>query len=68
MSQKFLDGAHIIAAFQQMRGKAMGKGMTTGRFGNAGRADGELHGILQVLFRNVMTPFLAGTRVQGWLI
>lgn len=65
MSEQFLDGADVVPALEQMGGKAVAKGMATGRLTQAGRADRELNGVLQVLFRGVVASDFTAPRVGG---
>ncbi len=57
MAEEFLDGTHIIAILQQMRGKAMAQGVTTAALRESGALDGVLHGFLQDGFGEMMPAF-----------
>lgn len=68
MPEKFLHGADVVAALEQMSGEAMPKGVATGRFGGVGGADGVFDGILQVPFGHVVAAFSAAARIDRNLI
>lgn len=68
MPEEFLDGADVIAAFQEMRREAMPEGMATGGFGNPSGADGAFDGVLQVFLPDMVPAFFAAARVDGNLV
>ncbi len=64
VSQEFLDRPDVVAAFEQMGGKAMTESVTTGRLGDAGGEDGLFYSVLEILFWDVMTANLATTGIE----
>ena len=59
MTEEFLDGADIVAGFQEMGCEAVAKRMTTGFFGQASGFDCFLYRLLDAGFMDVMAPKLA---------
>jgi hypothetical protein len=55
VAQQLLDGADIVAGFEQMGGKAMAKGVATNFFGETGVDDGRLDPLLEKVLVTVMT-------------
>src|SRR5260370_39234205 len=49
-------GTYVIAVFQQVRRKAVAEGVTASVLGNTPGAYRFLHGVLNRVVRNVMTP------------
>ena len=52
--EQFLNGANVVATFEQVGRKGMPKGVTAGRFSYPRSANREFDRILQVLFGDVM--------------
>lgn len=50
VSEQFLDGADVLAVFQQVRGEAVPQGMASGMFVDPGALDGDGHGFFCTLF------------------
>ena len=64
MSEELLDGTDVVAFLQQVGGKRVTEGMTRGRLGNSGGADGILDSPLEDRFVKVMAAPLAGGAVH----
>ena len=54
VSKKFLNGAQVIAVFQQVRGEAVAQRVVASVLRDAGQADGALHRPLHAVRRGVM--------------
>ena len=63
VAQEFLDGADIVAAFQQMGGKGVAEGVAAGPLCDAGEHDGVFDGTLDYGFVHVVAAFLPGRAV-----
>ena len=48
MAEELLDGADVVAAFEEVGGERMAEGGSTGALVDAGGADGAGHGALYV--------------------
>jgi hypothetical protein len=68
VAEKFLDGADIIAAFEQMRSETVPESVAAGGLGNAAGADRVFHGVLQILFMNVVAAGFGAARIDGGLV
>jgi hypothetical protein len=64
VAEEFLHRADVVAGFEQVRGKAVAEGVTTGGLGNAGQAHGIFDRALQIAFVHVMAAREAGARVS----
>jgi hypothetical protein len=56
MAEQFLNGANVVAAFEQMSRKRMPKRVTAGSLSNLRSANREFHRVLQISLGNVMAP------------
>ena len=65
MAEQFLYRSNIRAAFEQVRGKRMTEGMTTGRLLDSRLENGHLDGALQQGFHEVMALLASGARIAG---
>ena len=63
MSEEFLNGADIVACFQQMSGEAMAEGMTTDGLVGLGSQDCLMDRLLKATLVSVMASNLAGSGV-----
>jgi len=63
--QQFLNGAQVIAIFQQTSGKAVAKGMAARVLANCSLSDGFLYGLLRGAQVQMMTPQYTTARVSG---
>ena len=67
MAEQVLDGSDVDAAFQEMRGKAMAKGVAGGGFGEPGFA----HGVFELALHGGFVQMMAcdvsgaGMRTEG---
>lgn len=67
VSEQFLDGSDIVAAFKQMGGKAVAESMATGRLGNTRGKNGFFYCVLKIFLRDVMTADFSAARVERGL-
>jgi hypothetical protein len=65
VTQQFLHGPDIVPLREQMRRKAVPKGMTTDVFGSLCRTTDLAHGPLQTTLTDVMPADGGGARVSG---
>lgn len=65
MAEEFLDGADIVAGFEEMGGEGVAKGVATDGFGDLGELDSGADGALEDLFVEVMAAGFAGARING---
>ena len=59
MPQEFLDGANVVAVFEQVRGKGVTERVAGSQFGDPGSADGLVDGPLDDRLVEGMPPALA---------
>jgi len=64
MAEQFLDGPDIIAILNQVRGKRMPQGMTTGRLGYSGFPGSFFDGLLDNGLMEMMPVLLAGHPIR----
>ena len=55
VAEEFLDGANVVAVFEEMGGERVAEGVATGLFINTGQLDGLFDGTLQNRLMQVMT-------------
>ena len=60
VAEELLDGAYVVARFEEVGGEAMAEAVTGGWLGEAGRADGLVEGALEDGFVEVVAAELAG--------
>jgi hypothetical protein len=65
VAEEFLDGADIVAGFEEMGGEGVAEGMATDGFGDLGELDGGADGALEDLFIEMMAAGFAGTWING---
>ena len=59
VAQKLLNGSNVRTSFQQVGGKAMAKGMATGRFTDSSSSDCRANGALDDRGIKMMTPLFS---------
>ncbi len=64
VAEELLDGANVVAGFEEMGGKAVAEGMAAGWLLDAGGDDGLFDGVLEVLFGEVVPTSFAAARVE----
>jgi len=64
VTQELLDGADVVAAFQQMGGKAVTQGMTVDPLTDRGRHGRLFDALLQAVFMDMVPPGLAAARIE----
>jgi hypothetical protein len=67
MPEQFLNGADIVAIFQEMSGERMAQRVAAGRLGRHHVSRGLFNSSLSHRFMQMMSPALAGPRVQAGL-
>ena len=64
MPQQFLNGANIVTAFEQMRGKGMAQSMGGGRLGDPCRQGGFFNIALHLFFLHMVATLAVAARVD----
>jgi hypothetical protein len=64
VAEQFLNCPNVVTTFEQMRRKAVPESVAARGFPNAGGTNRKFHGVLQVLFRNVVPTCFAGTGID----
>ena len=67
VAEQFLDGADVIAVFEQVDRETVTQGLATALFGDPGRVFGLLDGSLDRIFQEMMAPEDAGAGINGAL-
>src|SRR5208337_4356013 len=67
VAKELLDGADVVAAFHQMRGKAVTERMHRGVLHDSGSGDGKLELALEARWIQVVSAYLARSRIYGKL-
>lgn len=65
MPEELLDGANVVAVFEQVRGETVSEGVAAGGLSQPGGANGELDGVLQVLLGKVMAARFSAAGIGG---
>ena len=65
MAEQLLHGADVVARLQQVRGKGVAQRVRRGGLLDAGLAQCELEGTLEVALQQVVAPPQAGARIDG---
>jgi hypothetical protein len=68
VSEQLLHRADVVAALQQVCGKAVPEGVAAGGLGNTGGSDGVFHGVLQVFLRHMVPALFAAAWIERELI
>ena len=64
VAEEFLDGANIIALFQQVRSETVPERVAVGGLGDAAGPDCVFDGVLEVFLVDMVAAFLAATRIE----
>ena len=64
MPEQFLDGADVIAGFEQVGGKTVAEGVATGSLWYASSINSVFDGVLQVLFVHMVAADFPGAGVD----
>src|SRR5439155_10347598 len=64
MAEQLLHCTNIIAVLKQMRGETVPKSVAACRLSNPGGSDSKFHSVLEVFFRNVMSPCFTGAGIE----
>jgi hypothetical protein len=65
VAEEFLDGADVIAGFEEMGGEGVAEGVAADWFGDLGELDCGTNGALEDLLVEVMAAGFAGARIDG---
>ena len=65
VAEEFLDGADIVAGFEEVGGEGVAEGVAADGFGDLGELDSGANGALEDLFIEVMAAGFAGARIDG---
>ncbi len=63
VAQEFLDGADVVAGFEEVGGEAVAEGVGCGHFGDSGLEEGGVEGFLDDGGVKVMAAFLLGVAI-----
>ena len=65
VAEEFLDGANIIALFQQVRSETVPERVAVCGLGDSAGPDGVFDGVLEVFLVDMVAAFLAAPRIEG---
>jgi hypothetical protein len=65
VAEEFLDGADIVAGFEEVGGEGVAEGVATDGFRDLGELNGGANGALEDLLIEVITAGFAGARIDG---